>query len=98
MRSLSHSESAFTTETPTPCRPPETLYEFWSNLPPACNSVMTISAAERFKSSSSLTSVGMPRPLSTTETELSVWITTLMSSQWPARASSIALSTTSKTM
>jgi len=25
MRSLSHSDSAFTTETPTPCRPPETL-------------------------------------------------------------------------
>src|SRR5258706_9525323 len=43
-------------------------------------------------------SVGMPRPLSTTEIELSVWITTLMSSQWPASASSIALSTTSKTI
>ena len=36
--------------------------------------------------------------LSTTEIELSVWITTLMSSQWPASASSMALSTTSKTM
>src|SRR3954469_7293194 len=98
MRSFSHSESAFTTETPTPCRPPETLYEFWSNLPPACSSVMTISAAVRFRSSSSFTSVGIPRPLSTTEMELSVWITTLMSSQWPASASSIALSTTSNTM
>ena len=98
MRSFSHSESAFTTDTPTPCRPPETLYEFWSNLPPACSSVMTISAAERLRSSSSLMSVGMPRPLSTTEIELSVWITTLMSSQWPASASSIALSTTSNTM
>ena len=43
-------------------------------------------------------SVGMPRPLSTTEIELSVWMTTLMSLQWPASASSIALSTTSKTM
>src|SRR6185503_4945118 len=86
------------TDTPTPCRPPETLYEFWSNLPPACSSVITISAAERLRSSSSLMSVGMPRPLSTTEMELSVWITTLMSSQWPANASSIALSTTSKTM
>src|SRR5688572_19148113 len=98
MRNLSHCESAFTTETPTPCRPPETLYEFWSNLPPACSSVITISAAERLRSSSSLMSVGMPRPLSTTEIELSVWITTLMSSQWPASASSIALSTTSNTM
>src|ERR1700716_3684976 len=98
MRSLSHSESAFTTDTPTPCNPPETLYEFWSNLPPACNSVITISAAERLRSSSSLMSVGMPRPLSTTEMELSVWITTLMSSQWPASASSMALSTTSNTM
>src|SRR6185437_10543146 len=98
MRSFSHSESAFTTETPTPWRPPETLYEFWSNLPPACSSVMTISAAERLRSSSSLMSVGIPRPLSTTEMELSVWMITLMSSQWPASASSIALSTTSNTM
>ena len=57
-----------------------------------------ISAAERLRSSSSLMSVGMPRPLSTTEIELSVWITTLMSSQWPASASSMALSTTSNTM
>src|SRR3954471_24677213 len=59
---------------------------------------ITISAAERLRSSSSFTSVGMPRPLSTTEIELSVWITTLMSWQWPASASSIALSTTSNTM
>src|SRR6478672_11654353 len=98
MRHLSQLESALTTETPTPCSPPETLYEFWSNLPPAWSSVITISAAELLRSSSSLMSVGMPRPLSTTEMELSVWITTLMSSQWPANASSIALSTTSKTM
>ena len=42
---------------------------------------MTISAAERFSSSSSLVSIGIPRPLSTTETELSAWMTTLMSSQ-----------------
>jgi hypothetical protein len=33
---------------------------------------MTISAAERFSSSSSLMSVGMPRPLSETDIELSV--------------------------
>src|SRR3954469_21810901 len=93
-----HSESAFTTDTPTPCRPPDTLYEFESNLPPACSSVMTISAAERLASSSSLMPVGMPRPLSSTEIELSVWIVSTISSQYPARASSTALSTTSNTM
>jgi hypothetical protein len=39
----------------------------------------------------------MPRPLSITETELSVWMVTTMSSQKPASASSIELSTTSNT-
>ena len=33
--SSSLDDNALTTETPTPCKPPETLYEFWSNLPPA---------------------------------------------------------------
>ncbi|CFN63682.1 Uncharacterised protein [Bordetella pertussis] len=94
----SHSDRAFTQDTPTPCRPPDTLYEFWSNLPPACSSVITISAALRPNSSSLWMSVGMPRPLSVTEIELSVWMVTTMSSQWPASASSIALSTTSNTM
>ena len=47
--------------------------------------------------SSILTPVGMPRPLSMTEIELSVWMVTMMSSQCPARASSMELSTTSKT-
>src|SRR5260364_141402 len=71
-----HCDKAFTHETPTPCRPPETLSLFWSNLPPACSSVITISAALRLGSclSSSLTSVGMPRPLSSTETALSARI------------------------
>src|SRR5207249_6258610 len=96
--SLSHSESPLTTDTPTPCKPPATLYEFWLNLPPACSSVITISAADRLSSSSSLMSVGMPRPLSTTDTELSAWMTTLLSSQYPASASSMALSSTSNTM
>src|SRR5262249_32801247 len=63
-----------------------------------CSSVITISAAERFASSSSLIPVGMPRPLSITEMELSVWIVTLISSQNPASASSTELSTTSNTM
>ena len=38
---------------------------------------------------------GMPRPLSTTVTEPSMWIVTLTWSQKPASASSIELSTTS---
>src|SRR5205809_3638687 len=59
---------------------------------------MTISAAERFISSSSLMPVGMPRPLSRTEMELSVWMVTTISSQKPASASSTELSTTSNTM
>src|SRR5437016_158219 len=59
---------------------------------------MTISAAERFMPSSSLMPVGMPRPLSSTEMELSVWMVTTISSQKPASASSTELSTTSNTM
>src|SRR3954466_712008 len=59
---------------------------------------MTISAAERLSSSSSLTPVGMPRPLSSTEMELSVCTVTTISSQKPASASSTELSTTSNTM
>ena len=50
-------------------------------MPPACSSVITISAAERLASSSSLMPVGMPRPLSMTEIELSVWMVTMISSQ-----------------
>src|SRR2546429_4868988 len=42
--------------------------------------------------------VGMPRLLSRTEMELSVWMVTTISSQKPASASSTELSTTSKTM
>src|ERR1700688_1077807 len=46
MVSLSQADSALTTETPTPCRPPETFYEFWSNFPPAGSWVMRPSRAE----------------------------------------------------
>ena len=42
-------------------------------------------------------STGMPRPLSTTVTELSAWIVTNTVSQYPASASSMELSTTSYT-
>src|SRR5579863_7318416 len=41
-RLIQHSrcpESALTTETPTPCRPPENLYVLSENLPPACRRV-----------------------------------------------------------
>ena len=42
-------------------------------------------------------STGMPRPLSTTVIVLSPWIVTWISSQYPASASSMELSTTSYT-
>ena len=34
-----HFDKAFTTEEPTPCKPPDTLYPDVSNFPPACNIV-----------------------------------------------------------
>ncbi len=43
-------------------------------------------------------SVGMPRPLSVTDTEPSLFMLTSILSQYPAKDSSIALSTTSYTM
>ncbi len=95
---LSFVDRALTTDTPTPCNPPEILYELLSNFPPACKTVMTISGVVLPSSSSGCTSVGMPLPLSETVTELSVWITIFISSQCPANASSIELSTTSKTI
>src|SRR5687767_6569741 len=39
---------ALTQLTPTPCKPPETLYESLSNFPPACNTVITTSRALLF--------------------------------------------------
>src|SRR5471032_1724622 len=99
MVSFSSFDRPLTQETPTPCKPPDTLYEFWSNLPPACSSVMTISAAERFGSclSSIFRPVGTPRPLSVIEIELSEWMVTWISVQWPASDSSMELSSTSNT-
>ncbi len=63
------------------------------NLPPACSTVSTTSTAGL--PSFSMIATGMPRPLSTTVTELSGWIVTDTSVQKPARASSTELSTTS---
>src|SRR3954451_11006059 len=88
-------ESAFTTDTPTPCRPPETLYAVPSNLPPACSTVSATSTPGFF--SLGCRSTGKPRPLSVTETPPSASRTTSMVSQYPAIASSTALSTTSHT-
>jgi hypothetical protein len=87
------SDRAFTTETPTPWRPPETLYVSRSNFPPACRTLRTTSAAGF--PSSGMRSTGIPRPLSSTVTELSAWMTTETVSQYPAIASSMELSTTS---
>src|SRR6185369_12002804 len=61
-----HSDSAFTTDTPTPWSPPDTLYESLSNLPPAWSVVMTTSSAGFFVVA--WMSVGIPRPLSRTLT------------------------------
>ena len=87
------SESAFTTETPTPCNPPETLYESWSNLPPECNWVIITSAADFF--SPLWISTGIPLPSSFTVIVPSWLISISIFWQYPARASSIELSTTS---
>ena len=89
------SDRAFTQETPTPCNPPETLYESLSNLPPAPILVMTTSSAET--PSFLCIPTGIPRPLSSTVMELFSLISTDIKSQCPARASSMELSTTSYT-
>src|SRR5437773_6212549 len=70
----SFSDSAFTTDTPTPCNPPETLYVLLSNLPPACSTVSATSTPGFF--SVLWMSTGMPRPLSTTVIALSAWMVT----------------------
>ena len=51
-----------TTETPTPCRPPETAYALPSNLPPACSTVSATSTPGFL--SLGCRSTGKPRPLS----------------------------------
>ena len=56
----SRSDSALTTEAPTPCRPPEAAYEPQPNLPPACSLVKTTSTPLRPVFGSM--STGMPRP------------------------------------
>jgi len=60
-------DRAFTTEEPTPCRPPETAYAPPPNLPPACRIVSTTSTVD-FDGSEECGSTGIPRPLSMTRT------------------------------
>ena len=98
-RSISTStraESALTTEMPTPWRPPDTLYPSPPNLPPACSTVSTTSAAVR-SSYLGCFPTGIPRPSSRTSMPPSGRIETSIRLQWPAIASSTELSTTSQT-
>ena len=84
------AESALTTESPTPCRPPVATYEPPPNLPPACSFVATTSTPGRPVLGS--LSVGMPRPSSCTSADPSGCRDT--STLWaaPASASSTPLS------
>jgi len=63
----SRAASALTTEAPTPCRPPEAVYEPPPNFPPACSLVITSSTPLSLVLRSA--STGMPRPLSLTSAE-----------------------------
>src|SRR3989344_4808778 len=88
-------ERAFTTETPTPCKPPETLYPSPPNFPPAWSIVMTVSSVETFVFG--WMSTGMPRPSSATRTRFSGRSAISMSFANPPIASSRELSKTSQT-
>src|SRR5256884_1593243 len=92
----SRLDSALTTDTPTPCNPPEILYPSPPNFAPACNVVMMTSAADLFRYSRWL-STGMPRPLSETRHPPSASNVTSILVASPAIASSTELSTTSYT-
>ena len=86
----SREASALTTEAPTPCRPPEAVYEPPPNFPPACSLVITSSTPLSLVLRS--TSTGMPRPLSLTSAEPSACSVISIPVQCPASASSTALS------
>ena len=98
-RSISNStatDKALTTDTPTPCKPPETLYPPPPNFPPACNTVITTSAAD-LPGYFGCSPTGIPRPSSTTRHRPSARMTIWIVVQCPAIASSTELSTTSYT-
>ena len=86
----SRDASALTTEAPTPCSPPEAVYDPPPNLPPACSLVITSSTPESLVLRS--TSTGMPRPLSLTSAEPSACRITSIRVQCPPSASSTELS------
>src|ERR1035441_3871499 len=86
----SRAASALTTEAPTPCSPPEAVYEPPPNLPPPCSRVLTSSTPVSLVLRS--TSTGMPRPLSLTSAELSAYSSTSIREQYPPSASSTSLS------
>ena len=87
-------ERAFTTEIPTPWRPPLTVYAPDSNFPPACKVVKTVVRAETFVFGWGFT--GIPLPLSSTVTDPFFSKETFISEHLPAIASSTELSTTSQ--
>ena len=76
MVSVTQSDSALTTETPTPQAAGDFCSCCCQNLPPACQTVMMTSAAEW--PSFGWMPVGIPRPLSATLTELSAWMVTVI--------------------
>ncbi len=88
-------DSAFTTEEPTPCRPPETLYAELPNLPPACSIVYTTRIVATFFAG--CISTGTPRPLSLIHIPPSFCIVICISLQKPASCSSMLLSRISQT-
>ena len=87
-------DKAFTTDAPTPWRPPDTLYPLSPpNFPPACKTVYTVSAVEI--PVLGWISTGIPLPLSSTLIMFPGSIITFISVQYPAKASSTPLSTIS---
>ncbi len=83
-------DNALTTDAPTPCKPPLTLYAPPPNLPPACKVVMTVSRADR--PVVACLSTGIPLPLSVKAISPSSEIVIVTVSQNPAIASSTQLS------
>src|SRR5690606_19845940 len=88
------SDSALTTDTPTPCTLPETACDLLSNFPPASSTVGAPSTPGFFIVVCSCT--GQPRPASSTRSPPSASHVTSSRVACPATASSTALSTTSQ--
>ena len=86
------SDKAFTTLAPTPWSPPEVLYPPCPNLPPACK---TVKITWMVGIPEACFPVGIPRPLSLTDSDPSLWIVTSILLAYPDKASSTALSTIS---